>query len=167
MAGVIDHVNVTLKIDALLLRSLDLSTPQDQLLLNFLETLSNGTTSGKASQMWHDTRTLAASANEDLDFAASLANAFGVTLTFATIKCIVVRAKSTNTNNVQVTRPANGVPLFMASGDGISLGPGEWFAFFSPTTGKTVTAGTGDLLNIANSAGSTGVDYDIVVIGTD
>jgi hypothetical protein len=31
--------------------------------------------------------------------------------------------------------------------------------------GWGVTAGTGDLLKVANSAGSTSVNYDIVVIG--
>jgi hypothetical protein len=168
MSGTIDHVNVSLKIDALLTKALDLDTPQDPLIISILASLSNGTASGQASQVWHDTRTLSASGTEDLDLAGSLTNAFGVTLTFAKVKVVFVRAATGNTNDVQVTRPSsNGVPLFMAAGDGIALAPGEWFVFFSPTVGKTVTAGTGDLLTITNSAGSTSVSYDIVVIGTD
>jgi hypothetical protein len=168
MSGTIDHVNVTLKIDSMLLKALDLDTATDPLLISILSTLSNGTASGNASQQWHDTRTLTASATEDLDFAGSLTNAFGVTLTFAKIKLILVRAATGNTNDVQFQRAtANGVPLFMAALDGIALGPGEWFVYFSPTTGKTVTAGTGDLFTVTNSAGGTSVSYDIVVIGTD
>lgn len=168
MSGAVDHVNFTARLDSSLIRALDLDTVRDDLLYTITNNLSNGTASGNASQQWHDTRTLTASATEDLDFAGSLTNAFGVTLTFAKIKLIIVKASSANTNDVQVTRSSsNGVPLFMAANDGIALGPGEWFIFGSPTTGKTVTAGTGDLLTLTNSAGSTSVTYDIIVIGTD
>lgn len=168
MSGTIDHVNLSLKIDALLLSALDLSSAEDPLLVSILSSLSNGTGSGQASQVWHDRRTLTASATENLDLAASLVNAFGVTLTFARIKLVLVRALAANTNDVQVQRgSSNGVPLFMAASDGIALGPGELFLYFSPTTGKAITAGTGDILTITNSAGSTSVSYEIVIIGTD
>lgn len=168
MSGTIDHTNVRLTVDSLLLRALDLSTAQDPIQFTTSTTLSNGTATGNASQQWSDTRTISASGTEDLDFAGSLTNAFGITLTFAKIKIIYIKASSANTNDVQVTRSAlNGVPLFMAAGDGIALAPGEWIVYASPTVGKTVTAATGDLLTITNSAGGTGVTYDIVVIGTD
>lgn len=168
MSGTIDHVNISLKIDSLLLSALDLSSAEDPLLVDLKQTLSNGTGSGNASQHWHDQRTLTASATENLDLAASLTNAFGVTLTFVRVKCIYVKASSSNTNDVQVQRgSSNGVPLFMAASDGIALGPGEWFVYASPTTGKAITAGTGDILTITNSAGSTSVVYDIVIVGTD
>lgn len=168
MSGVIDHVNVDLKIDALLLKALDLDTALDPLQLAVALRLSNGTATGNASQVFHDTRTLTASATEDLDFAGGLTNAFGVTLTFARIKFIFIRAATGNTNDVQVTRVATtGLPLFMADGDGIALGPGEWFVYASPTTGKAVTGSTDDTLTFTNSAGSTSVSYDIVAVGTD
>jgi hypothetical protein len=63
---------------------------------------------------------------------------------------------------------ANGVLLFMAALDGIALTPGAAFlAMFPDANGVAITAGTGDLLTITNSAGSTSVSYDIVLIGTD
>lgn len=168
MSGTIDHVNVGLSIDALLLSSLDLEAAQSALVQNIKQTLSNGTATGNASQVWSDTRTLSASGTENLDLAASLVNAFGVTLTFTKLKFAFFRAAVGNTNDVQVTRPAsNGVVLFMAAGDGIALSPGEWFCYFSPTVGKTVTAATGDLFTVTNSAGTTGVTYDVILIGTD
>lgn len=130
-------------------------------------TLTDGTTSGKADRIFTDTRTLAASATENLDLAGSLTDAFGTSITFATIKAVIVSAASGNTNSVQVTRPAsNGVALFMAAGDGISLGPGAGFGWAVSATGVTVTAGTGDLLTFTNSAGSTSVTYSVVIIGT-
>lgn len=169
MPGVMDHVNLLLKLDASQLSSLDLSAAVNALLQDFSATLSNGTGAGQASQMWSDTRQLAASASENLDLAGSLVNAFGQTITFTKVKLILVRAKSTNNaaNNVNVSRAAsNGLPVFLAASDGVPLAPGAIFLFFDPT-GVTVTGGTGDLLTVANSAGTNTVDYDIVIIGTD
>jgi hypothetical protein len=168
MSGVMDNFSLAIKLNATLSKALDLDTPIDPLTLSLLLTMPNGTGSGAVSQMWHDQRTLGASATEDLDFAGSLTNAFGVTLTFATIRFVYIRAATTNTNAVQVTRTATtGILLFMADGDGISLAAGDMFIYHSPLVGKTVTAGSDDTLTITNSAGSTSVVYDIVVVGTD
>jgi hypothetical protein len=116
-----------------------------------------------------DTRTLAASATEDLDLAGSLTGALGATLTFARIKAIFVSAAAANTNNVNVTRPAStGTPWLLAAGDGIALRPGAAFTWVSGTadaTGVAVTAGTGDLVTFTNSAGTTSVTYTVVVLG--
>ena len=91
------------------------------------------------------------------------------TLTFARIKAIHISAAAGNTNNVQVTRPAsNGVPWLMAAGDGIALRPGAamtWSSGSADATGVAVTAGTGDLITITNSAGTTGVTYNVVIVG--
>lgn len=152
---------------ATLTNPLDLSTPDDSLDYVKRITLANGTGANQGNMMWHDQRTLAASATEDLDLAGSLTNAFGATQTFARIKAIIVYAATGNTNNVNVTRPAaNGVPLFLAAGDGIPVRPGGLFMWISPdATGVAVTAGTGDLLTFTNSAGSTSVTYDVILIG--
>lgn len=129
--------------------------------------LTSGTGSGQADLIWHDTRTLTASGTEDLDLV-SLTDAFGQTATFARIKAILIVASSSNNaaNSVQITRPAsNGVPLFMAAGDGISLAAGEHFMWAASGSGKTVTASTGDLITVTNSAGTNSVTYDVVIIG--
>jgi len=130
--------------------------------------LSDGTGAGQANQFWSSAgRTLAASANENLDLAGSLVNAFGTTLTFTKIKGIYIKAASTNTNNVRLTRPAsNGLPLFLAASDGIDILPGGTFFWAcSDNTAIPVTGGTGDLINIANSGAGTSVAYDIAIVG--
>lgn len=128
---------------------------------------TDGTTAGKADRIFADTRTLAASGTENLDLAGVLTDAYGAVITFATIKAIVIKAASGNTNDVQLTRPAsNGVPLFLAASDGLSVKPGGIFAWGCTGTGITVTAATGDILTITNSAAGTGVTYDILIIGT-
>ena len=161
------YANITLDVDATLTSALDLTSAVSHLDYRSAVELTTGTGASASDMQWSDTRTLAASATEDLDLAGSLTGPVGTTLTFARIKAIVVKASASNTNDVQVTRPAsNGAPLFMAAGDGIALSPGETFAWFSPrATGKAVTAATGDLITITNSAGTTGVTYDVIVIG--
>lgn len=147
---------------------LDVNSAEYPFSLSSNFTFANGTGANQANQVFTDTRTIAASGNEDLDLAGSLSDAFGNTITFTKVKAIHVITDAGNTNNVEVTRPAsNGLPMFMAAGDGISLGPGWSTTIVAPTAaGITVTAGTGDLINIANSAGSTSVTYTIVIIGT-
>ncbi len=138
----------------------------------FSESLSiayaSGVAAGQADRVFHDQRTLAASATENLDLAGILADVFGAVLTFATIKAIIIRAASGNTNDVQVTRPAaNGVVgPFLAAGDGVALKPGFAFAWFGSGAGVAVTPATGDLLTITNSAAGTPVTYDVIIIGT-
>ncbi len=158
-----------LSANATLTTALDLGTVLAPFSLASSVALATGTGAGQADKVFADTRTLAASATEDLDLAAVLLDAFGAAITFARIKAVIVVADADNTNSVQLTRPAaNGVPLFMAAGDGISLRPGgvfAWFAGAADATGVAVTAGTADLLTVTNSAGTTGVDYSVLIVG--
>jgi len=159
---------ITARVVATQLSALDLATAAIPLDAYHRMTWSSGTGDDQADLVFHDRRTIAASSNEDLDLAGVLTDAIGNTLTFVQVKAVLVVAATTNTNNVEVTRPAaNGVPLFMAAEDGISLRPGAMLLWADPTDGGvTVTAGTGDLINVANSAAGSTVTYDVVIIGT-
>lgn len=149
------------------IKSLDLGDATFPIALTQALTLSNGTGASQADMIFTDTRTLTASSTENLDLAGSLTDAYGTTMTFARIKALIVTAASGNTNDVQVTRPAsNGVPVFMAAGDGIAVRPNGLFAWAcQDATGVAVTASTGDLLTFTNSAGSTSVTYTVIIIG--
>jgi len=159
-------VSVSAALD--LVSALDLRSVTDPIRYGANYSFTNGTGANQANECFVDTRTLSASATEDLDLAGGLTDAYGTALTFTKIKAIIIKAAAANTNNVQITRPAsNGLVLFMAASDGIALTPGACFAFIAPdANGVAVTAGTGDLLTITNSAGTTGVTYDIVIVGT-
>lgn len=152
---------------ATLTDALDLSTASDPLAYTQRTTLTSGTAANQADMLWHDRRTLTASATEDLDLAGVLVNALGDTQTFARVKGFMVTAAAANTNNVQVTRPAaNGVPLFIAAGDGVNVRPGGMLFMVAPdATGYAVTAATGDLITVTNSGAGTSVTYDVVIIG--
>ena len=138
----------------------DLSVLKDT--LDYMKNLiwASGTGANQADVLWHDQRTLTASATEDLDLAGSLTGVLaGTTLTYVELKGLIIFAAAANTNDVQLTRPAsNGVPLFLAASDGLAVGPGGLFVWLNPGDGGvTVTAGTGDLLTLTNSAGGTSV----------
>jgi hypothetical protein len=147
----------------------DLSSPVDVLLKQYGVHLESGAGAGMADRVFHDQRTLAASATETLDLAGSLTDAFGATQAFARVKAIIVKAAAANTNNVIIGANASAdfVGLLNAAGT-ITLRPGMAFAAFvgsADATGMVVTATTADLIKVANSAGSTSVTYDVIIVG--
>lgn len=130
--------------------------------------LTEGTGANQADKIFADRRTLAASATENLDLAGVLPDPFGATLTFVTVKAIVVKASAANTNDLVIgaagSNPFTG-PLGGTSPT-ISVRPGGMVVLAAPATGWTVTAGTGDILKVTNGGSGTGVTYDIIIIGT-
>lgn len=160
--------NVQLMVTGNQSSALDLGTRSFPFALSQATALATGTAANQADRAFTDTRTLAASANEDLDLAGGVIDEIGSAVTFAKVVGIFIKAAVGNTNNVRVTRPAsNGVPWLLAAGDGFDIPPGGFYAAFAPALAglATVTAGTGDLINVANSGAGTSVSYDIVIIG--
>ena len=138
--------------------------------LNNLNTinLADGTGASQADLLFSDTRTLTASATEDLDLAGGLTDVFGSVLTYVKVKAIIIKAASGNTNNVEVKpAAANGfLGPFNAAADTLEIPPSGQISLFAPVNGWAVTAGTGDLLTITNGSSGTSVTYDIIIIGT-
>ncbi|MFE6284352.1 hypothetical protein [Streptomyces sp. NPDC057877] len=149
--------------------ALDLGTGRASQILARKMVLGSGTGAGKADRIWSDTRTLAASATEDLDLAGVLLDAYGSTVTFARIKGLVIAAADANTNNVIVGAAAsNPWATLLGATHTLTLRPGAFVALGTgkaDATGYAVTAGTGDLLKVANSAGGTPVTYSVHIIG--
>lgn len=149
--------------------ALDLGTASDDLKTTpFKWAITSGTGANQADILWHDQRTLTASSSEDLDLRGSLTTAFGGSVANARVKGIIIKAASANTNNVLVggASATQFVNWVSDATDVVVVRPGGCFMLMAPdATAYAVTAGTGDLLKIANSAGSTSVTYDIIVIG--
>jgi hypothetical protein len=160
---------VRLAIAATLSEALDLGTRSFPAAKNFAMDLTSGTGASQADKLFADTRTLAASASEDLDLAGSLVDAFGATITFVKVKGIFVTAAAANTNNVIIggASATQFVGPFGSATHTIAVAPGGGFMICRPdATGWAVGAGSTDLLKIANSSSGTSVTYDIVIIGT-
>lgn len=129
--------------------------------------LSAGAGANQANKLFADTRTVAGSANDDLDLFGSLVDPLGATLSFASIKAIYIRAADANVNELSIgPASSNGFlgPWADAS-DRVKLKAGELFLITNRAeTGWAVTASTGDLLRVTNT-GSGDVSYDIILIG--
>ncbi len=130
--------------------------------------IASGVGDNQADRVFSDRRTLAASGNEDIDLAGSLVDPLGGPAVFAKVKAIMVKAAAENTNNVVVGAAASNAfqGPFGAANDTIAIPPGGVLMLTAPKAGWAVTAGTGDLLRVANSGAGTPVTYDIVIVGT-
>jgi hypothetical protein len=137
---------------------------------DYLTDLGDGTAAGKADLTYHATRTIAPSANDDLDLAGVLTDAFGATLTFARIKSLTIVAAAANVNNVVVGGGAsNPVTSFMSgTTPAVIVRPGTAFHLqtgSADATGYVVTAATADILRVTNGGAGASVTYDIVIVG--
>lgn len=162
--------NMGMSASGLYSKTADLETPSADLNWRRAVALDSGTGAGKADLRFTDTRTLAASATEDLDLAGVLLDAFGAALTFVKIKGLFISAAAANTNNVIVGAAAsNAWAALLGATHTLTLRPGATFGLMAGAADATtyaVTAGTGDLLKVANSAAGTSVTYDILLIGS-
>lgn len=152
-------------------KALDLATGTVPLKKLYQAALASGTGVGQADLIFHDQRTLAASATENLDLSGVLTDAFGTSLALVKVKAIVFMAAAANTNNVIVGGDVTNTffPMFGAETDSLILRPGTIFALIAgaaDAAGYAVTAATADLLKVTNSAGTSSVTYDVIVIGT-
>lgn len=127
--------------------------------------LSNGTGNTQADIIFQDKRSLATGANEDLDLRGVLLDVFGATVNIVENVAMLFLADAANTTILTLS-PAdtNGfVGPFGAATHSIALPAGAAFLHYSPT-GYAVTAGTGDLFNVANAAGAT-ANYTVCFVG--
>jgi hypothetical protein len=165
---------LTARVRASHTNALDLGTAEFPLSRLATLAFTNGTGAGQVDRLFTDTRTIAPSVSEDLDLAGVLVDVYGATITYARIKGLYIAAAAANTNNVVVGAnvAANAWGTLIgptgASGGTITLRPGAFIVVgcgAADATGWAVTAGTGDLLHVANSGAGTGVNYDIAILG--
>jgi hypothetical protein len=157
---------VVLQLDGSLTSALDLVTASAPTSFRQVNDLAQGVGANQADQIWSDQRTLSAGANEDLDLKGTLLDAFGVAFTPSKVRVLIIRASSANTNDLVLFGDANSVPFLNTAATTSNLKPGGTLVLVAPNlAGVTVTAGTGDIVQIANGGGGTSVTYDIVVVG--
>lgn len=129
-------------------------------------TWTDGTGTDQVGQVLYDaSRTLAAT-NEDLDVVGSTLKAFGGNADMTGLKFLLIENTDTDTGDyLEVKQPAsNGIPgIFLAAGDGMKVHPGGLMLWIAPGPDvATVTASTGDLINVA--AADTSI-YKLILAG--
>lgn len=159
---------LSLSLTGILTAAFDLADAQSRFAVGRSVTWTSGTAAGQVDKVWTDTRQIAASSTDDIDLAGSLTDAFGAAFTPAKIKALVVVAHATNTNNVVIGGDAAAWQgPFGATNDTIHVRPGGIFAVAcTDNTAWPVTATTADILQVANSAGGSVVNYDIGILAT-
>lgn len=160
--------DVSLRIQAALASVLDLVQAQANLDQVFTLGLTTGVGLNQADQVFSDERTLTTAQSEDLDLSGTaLQNALGVNIALVKLKLLLVVADPTNTTNITLQKASsNGVAFLAGTTPGFTLKPGGAFLIFDPSLAAiTVTATTGDLINLTNGSGAS-AKYKIIVIGT-
>jgi len=161
-------VQVALSIQGLFANSLDVGSAQYPVSFSPTHNLTDGTGANQAKQLWTDTRTLTASASENLDLAGVLVDAFGNVITFTKLKAIVVIADAANVNDVVIGNHATAACLmfFGAAAHTAAIKPGGMLVAVAPdNNGFPVTATTADMLKVLNGGAGTSVTYTIAIIG--
>ena len=135
---------------------------------DYTQLFSSGTGLNQANALYQTSGTLAASATTTYDLNGSLTDDFGASVTCTKLRAIVVKAATANTNNVLVGGGATTITALTTTGaldKGIVVRPGgTFFMTFPDATGAALTAGSSDVLQVANSAGSTSVTFDFIVV---
>ena len=150
-------------------KAVDNSTPEEKVSIIPDLDFTFGTGSGKVNQAFHDTRTLALGASEELDLAGSLTNSFGATITFADIKFILIQNTSTTSGTTitvgnavatQFTGPLG------AAAHTVTIPENGFYAIGATNANVwTVGVGSSDKLKILNDDAALSATYKIMILG--
>ncbi len=118
-----------------------------------------------ASIIFHNTYTIAASTDLDIDLAGTLTSGEGSSATFSKIYGIVLRNLETTTGKkVTLGGGGNFHAWAGAQSHEINTGPNGLITILNPTDGYTVTATTADILRIRNT-GLSSIQVRLALIG--
>lgn len=120
-----------------------------------------GTSSGQTDLLYSKTLTVS-STPTDLDFAGGsnvVDPATGSSATWTKIQGIMIR--NTGSVQLQVGGDANSIPAFGAAADYLLIPAGGALAWDLGADGIAVTAGTGDILQLATASSSTTVQITV------
>lgn len=165
--------SLLLQVQAALTGVADYGSPSSSPVLDIRYATTDGTGANQNDIIWADERTVASAANDDLDLAGSLTNVFGQTVNFAELTGIIIvnapRSGAANTTNLTLGVGTNPVVGYLG-GTTPTVGPmrpGHVFLEWNSENASglcAITAGTGDILRIANSSGAPAT-YQIWLIG--
>jgi hypothetical protein len=142
----------------------------DRSKLEFHTALADGASSNQADKVWHDERTVAASADDDLVLSALPLSLFdnALVIELAKVKAVLlVNLADTDGEDLVVGAAASDEWLgpFGRSGDSLTVPAGASLLLVNQKSGWPVAAGSADTLRISN-AGHSDIDYKIAVLGT-
>lgn len=157
-------ITVRAKVEGALALSPDFGEAGARIMEAFAHVFEIGTANGEIDKIFVDSFSIAASTTTDWDLKGSLLDIFGLAFTPAEVAAVIVYADAANVNNVIVGGDANAVPIFGDPTDTIAVRPGSLFVITAGAAGITVTAGTGDILQLANSSSGLAVTGKLIIL---
>lgn len=160
--------SLRITLQALLSGTADIGSREQDVNYTVARPFTSGTGANQADLAFTDTRTLSSSATENLDLAGGLTDALGNTLTFASVKALIVVAAAGNTNDVVVGGAGSNAwaAPFGDATDTVKVPPGGVLVLADfGATGFAVAAGTSDILKVTNGGSGTSVSYDLLIVG--
>lgn len=133
--------------------------------------LVEGTAVNQTDLLWMDERTVSASTNDDIDLAGVLMEATGGSFVAAELVFIFIinkpRSGAANVSNLTIGNATNPI-VGMTGAASATIGPIRPNGFFmlgSPDAAGQgpITAGTGDILRVANGSGGSNT-YQIAIV---
>lgn len=150
--------------------TLDLSTVADASRLEYLAGLGDGVGAGQADKLWHDERTLAAGAAEELSLDALDQALFGgsIVVSLASVKTLLIVNTATASGDDLLVGGAAAEPWHGPLGgaaDQVRVPADSCLLLVNRLGGWAVAPGTGSRLRIANT-GTAPVTYRVAIAGT-
>lgn len=120
--------------------------------------------SGNGSGQFNKVHSDIASATTDYDVAGVVVDAQGAAITMSKLGMVYAENRGTTSGDMMyVGGDANSVPVFGAAADFAKIGPSGFFLAVNPIDGWTVTASTGDIVEINHNAGTW--DHAVILAG--
>lgn len=121
-------------------------------------------TSGNGSSQFDKVHSDIAAVTADYDVAGVVTDAQGATITMSKVGLVVAENRGTTSGNMlYLGGDANSVPIFGAAADFLKLGPQGFAVICNPVDGWSVTAGTGDVVELNHNSGT--FDHAVIVAG--
>lgn len=167
MASVVTSAEFKISLNAVITGTNDQGNPLWTPALTKTLQFTNGTIANRFDLLFTDTRSVGSASNDDLDIIDALINGLNEQVQFLKPVGIIIISAAANTTVLTVGAGTNPyIAPWIATGDGIKVGPGGVFCLVDPdVTGiGAAVAGTGDILRVANAAGAT-ASYDVAIFG--
>ena len=158
----VSKLKITAQIAATLKKTLgDGSQPALEYALGLFSTVPDD-----ANLLFVNGYSIASGGSQSLDLSGSLEDCFGDAMVFSKVYGILVLNKVATTGKVlQLGADANHLPIINDKTKYETIGPSGCYMKVDPVDGITVTAGTGDILKIANPGGGTAIDVAVAILG--
>ncbi|NRA03739.1 MAG: hypothetical protein HRU00_14165 [Myxococcales bacterium] len=137
--------------------------------LDFDVVWASGTGTSQADDMYQDSRTLVASANEDIDLQ-TITNGNGVAMASAEVVAIAIETPQTNAGTIRLRDSATNPWISFLSSSGatddaqLDFPPGATMVLAAPLDGSYAVAAGNKTLNFINLDGSNSNVYKLTLI---